>query len=141
MHNRQPKKQSRLFCFIFSPAFESRATLRWMMGTKTREVTVTIPEYLYQASLRMTSLGLFHDFSELVNAGIRRELEAAQRLLDMQPVIWQTGVEKLREKIQQERLQSGQPPLSEEEVIAQLRTIRREIWEHDYKPLYTAGTR
>ncbi|RME45151.1 MAG: hypothetical protein D6796_10900 [Caldilineae bacterium] len=111
------------------------------MTAKTRQVTITIPEYLYQASLKMTSLGLFYDLSELVNAGIRRELEAAQRLLDMQPIAWRIGVEALREKIQQERLQSGQPPLGEEEVIAQLRAIRHEIWEHDYKPLYTPDTR
>ena len=106
---------------------------------KTKEITVTIPDYLYEVSLRMTTLGLFHDLSELVSAGLRRELREAQRLLEleMEPENWRAGVEKQREQIQKKRAETGQLPLSEAEVIAQLRATRREIWEHDYKSYYT----
>ena len=107
--------------------------------TTTKEITVTIPDHLYEVALRMTALGLFHDLSELVSAGLRRELREAQQLLELEiePENWQAGVQKLRAQIQQKRAEMGQPLLSETEVIAQLRTTRREIWEHDYKPYYT----
>jgi Arc/MetJ-type ribon-helix-helix transcriptional regulator len=107
--------------------------------TTTKEITVTIPEYLYEVSLRMTALGLFRDLSELVSAGLRRELREAQQFLEIEiePENWSSGVQKLRAQIQQKRTEIGQPPLSETEVIAQLRATRREIWEHDYKPYYT----
>ena len=108
----------------------------------TREITVTIPDYLYEVALRMTALGLFRDLSELVSAGLRRELREAQWLLEVEtaPEDWQTGLQKLRAQIQQQRAETGYPPLSEIEVIAQLRATRREIWEHDYKPYYTLDT-
>jgi Arc/MetJ-type ribon-helix-helix transcriptional regulator len=106
------------------------------MGS-TREITVTIPEYLYEASLKMTELGLFRDLSDLVGAGLRRELREAQQLLELGSESWQAEVEKLRAQIQQKQADLGLPPLSEEEAIAQLRAIRQEIWEREYKPYYT----
>jgi len=48
------------------------------MCAKTKELTVEIPEYLYEESLKLTSLGLFRDLSDLVAAGMRRELQEAK---------------------------------------------------------------
>lgn len=106
----------------------------------TKEITITIPEYLYEASLKMMELGLFRDLSELIGAGLRRELREAQRLLEMEPESWQASVEKLRAQIQQKQAELGQPPLSEDEILTQLRITRQEIWDHDYKPYYTINT-
>jgi Arc/MetJ-type ribon-helix-helix transcriptional regulator len=103
----------------------------------TKEITVTIPEYLYEASMRMMALGLFRDLSDLIGAGLRRELREAQRLLEIEPEHWQTSLEKLRAQIQQKQAEKGQSSLSEAEVMAQLRATRQEIWEHDYRPYYT----
>ncbi len=103
----------------------------------TKEITVTIPEYLYEASKRMMALGLFRDLSDLVGAGLRRELREAQQLLEIDPEKWQTGVENLRRQIQQKQAELEQPAMPEDEVIDQLRAIRQEIWEHDYRPYYT----
>lgn len=50
----------------------------------TKEITVTIPDYLYEVALRMTALGLFRDMSELVSAGLRREIPEAQWLLEVE---------------------------------------------------------
>ncbi len=101
--------------------------------SKTKEITVTIPEYLYDISMKMTDLGLFRDLSDLVGAGLRRELREAQQLLELEPEDWQTNLEKLRAQIQQKQNQTGQPPLTEEEMLDQLRAIRQEIWEHDLR--------
>ena len=106
----------------------------------TKEITVTIPEYLYEASERMMALGLFRDLSDLVGAGLRRELREAQRLLEIEPENWQSSVEKLRGQIQQKQAELGQPAMNEDQVIDQLRAIRRELWEHDYRPYYTFDT-
>lgn len=102
----------------------------------TKEIIVTIPSYLYEASLKMTDLGLFRDLSEMVSAGLRQELQEARRLLEIEPENWQAGIQKLRAQIQQKRAETGQFPSSEDEVIAQLRATRQEIWEHDYRPHY-----
>ncbi len=108
--------------------------------TKYKEITVTIPEYLYEASLRMTSLGLFRDLSDLVSAGLRHELREAQHLLPLADEDWQARVQKLRAQIQQKQAEMGQPPLTEDEIIAQLRATRREVWESDYRPYYSFDT-
>lgn len=103
--------------------------------SKTREVTVTIPEYLYEASQRLTALGLFRDLSDLISAGLRREMREAQRLLEMDPENWQDSLDKLRAQIQQNR--QHPEPLDEEQILEQLRAIRQEVWARDYRPYYT----
>jgi Arc/MetJ-type ribon-helix-helix transcriptional regulator len=105
---------------------------------KTREITITIPEYLYEASQRLTALGLFRDLSDLVLAGLRREMREAQRLLEMDPENWQESLDKLRIQIQQNRQLSE--PLDEEQMLEQLRAIRQEVWARDYQPYYTLGS-
>jgi Arc/MetJ-type ribon-helix-helix transcriptional regulator len=103
---------------------------------KTREITVTIPEYLYEASVRMTALGLFRDLSDLVGAGLRHELREAQRLLELEPQNWQSSSDKLRAQIQQKQMEMNQAELSEAELLNQLRTIRQEVWANDYQTYY-----
>ena len=102
----------------------------------TREITVTIPEYLYEASVRMTALGLFRDLSDLVGAGLRHELREAQRLLEIEPQNWQTSIDKLRAQIQQKQTEMDQSELSETELLSRLRTIRQEVWANDYQTYY-----
>ena len=102
----------------------------------TREITVTIPEYLYEASVRMTALGLFRDLSDLVGAGLRHELREAQRLLEIEPQNWQISIDKLRAQIQQKQTEMDQSELSETEILSQLRAIRQEVWANDYQPYY-----
>ena len=102
----------------------------------TREITVTIPEYLYEASVRMTALGLFRDLSDLVGAGLRHELREAQRLLEIEPQNWQTSIDKLRAQIQQKQTEMNQSELSETELLSRLRTIRQEVWANDYQTYY-----
>ncbi len=102
----------------------------------TREITVTIPEYLYEASVRMTALGLFRDLSDLVGAGLRHELREAQRLLEIEPHNWQISIDKLRAQIQQKQTEMEQSELSETELLSQLRAIRQEVWANDYQSYY-----
>jgi Arc/MetJ-type ribon-helix-helix transcriptional regulator len=96
----------------------------------TREITVTIPEYLYEASVRMTALGLFRDLSDLVGAGLRHELREAQRLLEIEPQNWQASIDKLRAQIQQKQTEMDQSELSETELLSQ------EVWANDYQTYY-----
>ena len=102
----------------------------------TREITVTIPEYLYEASVRMAALGLFRDLSDLVGAGLRHELREAQRLLEIEPQNWQTSIDKVRAQIQQKQTEMDQSELSETELLSRLRTIRQEVWTNDYQTYY-----
>jgi Arc/MetJ-type ribon-helix-helix transcriptional regulator len=86
---------------------------------RIKEVQVEIPEYLYEESIRLTTMGLFRDFSDLVSAG------------------WEEGLAKLRARIEAKRAQTGYKPKSKEEIIDELRAIRREIWEEEYPERYT----
>ena len=102
---------------------------------KTRQITITIPEYLYEASTRLTTLGLFRDMSDLLLAGLRREMLEAQHLLDLTPENWTDSLEHLRLQIQ--AAQTDSTDLSEEALTAQMRKIRQEVWADDYQPYYT----
>lgn len=73
------------------------------MGAK--EITITVPEYLYDESVRVTELGLFRDLSELISAGLRRELREAQELLAFEPEDWQEGLANLRARIAERKTQ------------------------------------
>jgi Arc/MetJ-type ribon-helix-helix transcriptional regulator len=106
---------------------------------EAKEITVTVPEYLYDESVRLTELGLFRDLSDLVNAGLRRELREAQELLAFEPEDWQEGLARLREKIEERKTQRDHKEKSEEETLSELRALRREIWEKEYRPRYTFG--
>jgi len=105
---------------------------------RTKEVQVEIPEYLYEESVRLTTMGLFRDFSDLVGAGIRHELAEAKRLIEPEPARWEEGLAKLRARIEAKRAQTGYKPKSKEEVIDELRAIRREIWEEEYQERYAS---
>lgn len=105
---------------------------------KTREVTITIPEYLYEVSTRLTALGLFRDLSDLFVAGLRREMREAQHLLELEPVHWSDGLEQLRSQIA--AAQTETPTLEETELLRQMRQIRQEVWANDYQPYYTSDT-
>jgi len=96
---------------------------------RTKEVTLTIPEYLYEESLELTSAGLFRDLSELVSAGLRRELEAAKELLGPEETEWQEELSMLRAQIREKRAKYGITAKSEEETLDELRAARRELWE------------
>jgi Arc/MetJ-type ribon-helix-helix transcriptional regulator len=109
------------------------------MGVK--EITVTIPEYLYDESVRITEMGLFRDLSDLVNAGLRRELREAQELLAFEPEDWQEGLARLRAQIKERKAQYGHEEKDEEEILTELRAFRREIWEEEYRQHYTFGAR
>ena len=108
---------------------------------ETREIRVSVPDYLYEESVRMAELGLFRDLSELVSAGLRRELREAQELLAMEPEEWEEGLAHLRARIQERKTQYGSQGNSEEESLEELRALRREIWEKEYGPRYTFGAR
>jgi Arc/MetJ-type ribon-helix-helix transcriptional regulator len=95
---------------------------------RTKEVTLTIPEYLYEESLKLTSAGLFRDLSELVSAGLRRELEAAKELLGPEEVNWQEELSRLRAQIREKRAKYGITAKSEEETLDELRAACRELW-------------
>jgi Arc/MetJ-type ribon-helix-helix transcriptional regulator len=94
---------------------------------RTKEVTLTIPEYLYEESLKLTSAGLFRDFSELVSAGLRRELQAAKGLLGPEETNWQEELSRLRAQIREKRAKYGITVKSEEETLDELRAARREL--------------
>jgi Arc/MetJ-type ribon-helix-helix transcriptional regulator len=96
---------------------------------RTKEVTLTIPEYLYEESLKLTSAGLFRDLSELVSAGLRRELQAAKELLGPEETNWQEELSRLRAQIREKRAKYGITAKSEEETLDELRAARRELWE------------
>jgi Arc/MetJ-type ribon-helix-helix transcriptional regulator len=101
------------------------------MSAKTKELTVEVPEYLYAESIKLTSLGLFRDLSELVAAGMRRELQEAKELLEFEPEDWKEGLARLHAQIRERRAKYGYEEPSEEEILAELRTARREIWERE----------
>jgi Arc/MetJ-type ribon-helix-helix transcriptional regulator len=96
---------------------------------RTKEVTLAIPEYLYEESLKLTSAGLFRDLSELVSAGLRRELQAAKELLGPEETNWQEELSRLRAQIREKRAKYGITVKSEEETLDELRAVRRELWE------------
>ncbi len=108
------------------------------MMTKTITVTVNIPEYLYKAAETATASGLFRDMSELVNAGLRHELDLVQRLLPAENLSltesqdWQTRLNHLRLLVWQKQQASGQALPKEEEVIEELRATRRAFCENTY---------
>ena len=106
-----------------------------------KEITVMVPEYLYEESVRMTELGLFRDLSDLVSAGLRRELREAQELLALEPEDWQEGLARLRAQISERKAQYGYQEKTEGETLDELRALRREIWEKEYRPGYTFGAR
>jgi len=107
------------------------------MCAKTKELTVEIPEYLYEESLKLTSLGLFRDLSDLVDAGMRRELQEAKDLLEFEPEDWREGLARLRAQIRERKAKYDYK--EPEEILAELRAIRREIWEKEYRPRYSFG--
>ena len=109
------------------------------MGVKTKELTVEVPEYLYEESVKLTSLGLFRDLSDLVAAGLRRELQGAKELLEFDSEDWKEGLARLRAQIRERRAEYGHQEPSEEEILAELRATRREIWEKEYRPRYSFG--
>ena len=109
------------------------------MGAK--EITVAVPEYLYDESVRMTEMGLFRDLSDLVSAGLRRELREAQELLTFEPEDWQEGLARLRARIEERKTEYGYEEEGEERTLAELRALRREIWETEERPHYTFGAR
>ena len=104
--------------------------------SNTREITITIPEYLYEASTRLTEMGLFRDLSDLMLAGLRREMQETQRLLELvEPENWPESLDRVRRQIQEK--QATTPALSEEALLEQLRATRQEVWASDYQPYYT----
>jgi hypothetical protein len=105
---------------------------------RTKEVMLTIPEYLYEESLKLTSAGLFRDLSELVSAGLQRELQAAKELLGPEETNWQEELSRLRAQIREKRAKYGITAKSEEETLDELRAARRELWEREYRQRYTA---
>ena len=107
---------------------------------RTKEVTLIIPEYLYEESLKLTSAGLFRDLSELVSAGLRRELQAAKELLGPEETNWQEELSRLRAQIREKRAKYGITAKSEEETLDELRAARRELWEREYRQRYMADT-
>jgi Arc/MetJ-type ribon-helix-helix transcriptional regulator len=109
------------------------------MGVKTKEFTIEVPEYLYEESVKLTSLGLFRDLSDLVAAGMRRELQEAKELLEFDTEDWKEGLARLRAQIRERRAEYGHQEPSEEEILAELRATRREIWEKEYRPRYSFG--
>jgi Arc/MetJ-type ribon-helix-helix transcriptional regulator len=98
---------------------------------RTREVTLTIPEYLYEESLKLTSAGLFRDLSELVSAGLRRELQAAKELLEPEETNWQEELYRLRAQIREKRAKYGLTAKDEEEPLDELCAARRGLWEYE----------
>ena len=109
------------------------------MSAKTKEFTVEVPEYLYEESIKLTTLGLFRDLSDLVAAGMRRELQGAKELLELEPEDWKEGLTRLRAQIRERKAEYGHEEQSEEEILAELRAARREIWEKEYRPRYSFG--
>lgn len=101
------------------------------MSVKTKELTVEVPEYLYDESVKLTSLGLFRDLSDLVAAGMRRELQEAKELLEFEPEDWKEGLARLRAQIRERRAKYGYEEPSEGEILVELRAARREIWEKE----------
>ena len=109
------------------------------MSVKTKELTVEVPQYLYEESVKLTSLGLFRDLSDLVAAGLRRELQEAKELVEFEPEDWKEGLARLRAQIRERRAKYGYEEPSEDETLAELRATRREIWEKEYRPRYSFG--
>lgn len=103
---------------------------------RTKEVTLTLPEYLYEESLKLTSAGLFRDLSELVSAGLRRELQAAKELLGPEETNWQEELSRLRTQIREKRAKYGITAKSEEETLDELCAARRELWENAFLSSY-----
>jgi Arc/MetJ-type ribon-helix-helix transcriptional regulator len=102
------------------------------MCVKTKEFTIEVPEYLYEESLKLTRLGLFRDLSDLVAAGLRRELQEAKELVGFEPEDWkEEGLAKLRAQVRERRAKYGYEDPSEGEILAELRAARREIWEKE----------
>ncbi|MGH7596905.1 MAG: hypothetical protein ACREOI_11175 [bacterium] len=108
----------------------------------TKTVTVEVPAYLYEESQRLATLGLFRDFSDMVMAGLRRELKEAQELLAMEPDDWTIQLTTLRTEIRKKQAKNGKRKKeTEEDTLNTLRAIRKQIWEKEYRPRYRFNTR
>ena len=101
--------------------------------SKTIEITIHIPEYLYKLAENVTNLGLFQNMSELINTGLRHELALTQRLLPPENDDWQTQLNQIRFFVWQKQQASGKAFPSEESVIEELRAIRRTFCENEYQ--------
>lgn len=101
---------------------------------KNKEVNLSIPDYLYRECLKATKIGLFSNLSELVQAGIRRELKELFFLsqAEKENITWNQALKDLREEVKK----VGGYNKSKEEIIQELRKIRRRIWEEEYKERY-----
>jgi Arc/MetJ-type ribon-helix-helix transcriptional regulator len=108
----------------------------------TKTVIVEVPAYLYEASQRLATLGLFKDFSDIVMAGLRRELREAQELLAMEPDDWNSQLTALRTQIRKSQAKNGKKKKeTEEDTLSALRAVRKQIWEKEYRPRYRFNTR
>ena len=102
-----------------------------------KAITLTIPETLYNQAQKLIEAGLFNEFSEIVNAGIRTvllECELAEDDLETSNLSageqWAYYVKQLRQEIR--RIGGLFPGKTHEEVIELLRKTRDEIFEEKY---------
>ena len=85
-----------------------------------KKVTLTVPARLYNKCSELIDEGYFANFSELVRAGIRAQLE-----LDLFSKRQDNWFERLATmSMPQEK--------SDEEIIADLRKTRDEVWREKY---------
>ena len=104
---------------------------------RTKKVPISLPEYLYKESEMAIKAGLFEDLSDLVRAGIRKELRDMNFFFEPELRSWEEGVNMLREKISEKR-NRGDGRKTEKETIEDLRKVRREIWEERYRQKYVS---
>jgi len=101
----------------------------------TKTITIDVPAYLYDESQRLTALGLFRDFSDLVAAGLRRELKEVRELLLTEQGDWQTQLTSLRAQILKRQAKNAkQKKKTEQELLKILRANRKIIWKKEYRP-------
>ncbi len=98
----------------------------------SKKVTLSIPEYLYEESLKITEVGLFSNFSDLVRAGIRRELKDVSRLFEKKKP-WAESIKEIQMRIEK----AGGIKGSNEEIIKRIKRTRKELWKEEYQKEYS----
>ena len=86
-----------------------------------REITLALPEELYRDARKAGILS-----SEYIESLLRDALRS---------VTWEDRIEEIQREIQK----AGGVDKTKEEIIAELRSTRKRLWEAEYSRRYTSG--
>ena len=88
--------------------------------TKVVRVNITLPKELIDKSRILIDEGIYSNFSEMVRAGIKNELEIGMPMITKKKILLKWFKEEKGEELTN---------LSKEEIIEKIRRTREKLWE------------